>query len=99
MTAISRFVWFLSRLEQVKDELADMKKSQIDQARQTHKVCVVLSGNDVRFWPRNEMRCFVDTCYKAFGVRVGYFDLQVRNVGIFSTHGIFEEMFRYPYFT
>ena len=67
------------RLEQVKKELADMKKTQIDQARQTHKVCIVLSGNDVRFWPRNEMKCFVDTCYKVFGVRVGYLDLQVRD--------------------
>ena len=46
-------------------------------ARQSHKTCIVLSGNDVVVW-RNAKKAFVHLANKVFGVKVGYFDLQVR---------------------
>ena len=66
-----------SKLDEVKKELIDQKRAQIDLARQSHKTCIVLSGNDVVVW-RNAKKAFVHLANKVFGVKVGYFDLQVR---------------------
>ena len=65
-----------SRYEQICAELKDMKREQIDLARQNHKTCIVLSGNSVRK-QKKARSAFIAIAWKAFGVRVGIFDLQV----------------------
>ena len=65
-----------SRFEQVRAEFVDLKREQIDLARQNNKVCIVLSGNSVRY-QKNAKSAFIGIAWKAFGVRVGIFDLQI----------------------
>ena len=65
-----------SRYEQVRAELLDMKREQIDLARQNNKTCIVISGNSVKK-QKNAKNAFIGIARKAFGVRVGIFDLQV----------------------
>ena len=65
-----------SKYEQVRAELLDMKREQIDLARQNHKNCIVISGNSVRK-QKNAKNAFIGISWKAFGIRVGLFDLQV----------------------
>ena len=65
-----------SRFDQVRKEFVDIKRDQIDLARQSNKVCIVLSGNSVKY-QKNAKSAFIGIAWKAFGVRVGIFDLQV----------------------
>ena len=63
------------KFEQVREEFKEMRKEQIDLMRQNHKCCVVLSGNSIRF-QKNERNAFIGLCKKAFGIKIGVFELQ-----------------------
>ena len=64
------------RTDALKNEQIEQRRTQIDISRQNYKTCVVLSGNDVVLW-KNEKKAFIHLAKKAFGVTVGYFDIQV----------------------
>ena len=64
------------RTDSLKNEQIEQRRTQIDISRQNYKTCVVLSGKDVVLW-KNEKKAFIHLAKKAFGVSVGYFDIQV----------------------
>ena len=65
------------RTDSLKNEQIEQRRTQIDISRQNYKTCVVLSGRDVVLW-KNEKKAFIHLAKKAFGVTVGYFDIQVK---------------------